>query len=152
MDFEVHRDFERPFIEIRIAGRLTVESSKNRIARLVENEHYREGLNLLFDLRQAELHSFDLNHMRSLEEPASRLSEQDAASLPPSSPMRRVAFLVASESDKTIMKLYNEMLGISATAPEHDRRVFRDREEAVAWIAGTAMPAHVCARGAVADR
>ncbi|WP_193182131.1 hypothetical protein [Nisaea sediminum] len=138
MDFEVRRGFERPFIEIRIAGPLSIASSQDRIGRLIEDEHYQQGMHLLFDLRQAELSSLDLNFMQSLKESTSRLSEQDAASLAPEA--RRVVFLVASEADELIMKLYKEMLEISPTSPDHDRRIFRRYDPAAAWVGGKAVP------------
>lgn len=140
MDIEVRRDFERPFIEIRIEGTLSIAGSRDRIARLVENEHYQQGLNLLFDLRQAGLHSLDRDYMQSLRGPDPRLSEGEPASPPTSSAARRVVFLVASEADEMIMKLYKEMLDISPSSPVHDRRVFRNRAAALAWLAGAAAP------------
>jgi hypothetical protein len=138
MDYEVRRGFERPFVEIRIAGPLSIASSQDRIGRLVENEHYQRGMNLLFDLRQAELSSLDLNFMQSLKGSTSRLSEQDAVSRTQSA--RRVVFLVASEGDELIMKLYKEMLEISPNSPDHDRRIFRSHDAALAWLGGNAIP------------
>lgn len=138
MDYEVHRGFERPFIEIRITGPLNFVGSRDRIGLLVENEYYQQGMNLLFDLRQAELHPLDLDYMRSLKGQASRLTEQDKLTLAPSA--QRVAFLVGSEADALIMKLYLEMLDISPTSPDHERRVFRRHAAAAAWLGEKAVP------------
>ncbi|WP_420405645.1 hypothetical protein [Nisaea sp.] len=136
MDHTVRRDFERPFIEIRISGELDVMSSSNRIGELRTNKHYREGMNLLFDLRSAQLHSLDIEYMNTLR---SNVAHVPAVDSKPGDPgTRRVAFLVANESDEMVMKLYKEMLDLSPGTPVREREIFMSYAAAVSWIGGAA--------------
>lgn len=134
MKFVVRTGFERPFLELGVEGELTVGSSMDRIGRLRENEHYRSGMNLLFDLRAAELHTLDLDYMSELRQSQSAMPAPDAGN--GKGEGRRVAFLVATESDELVMKLYKETLDLSAAAPKRERRVFKDYDEAAAWLGG----------------
>ncbi|UUX49446.1 hypothetical protein NUH88_18845 [Nisaea acidiphila] len=142
MEFVVRTDFERPFLEVRVLGALTIDSSVERIGRLRENEHYRQGMGLLFDLRRAELHSLDFDYIKELKQIQPNKPDPVTAH-----GARQVVFLVSTEVDGMVMKLFRDMLDLAPGAPKRERRILRDYDEAAAWLGGA--PA---AKGACPDR
>lgn len=134
MDFQLRNEFERPFLEAKIVGVLDLADSKTRMERLVNNEHYQRGLNVLFDARQAKLHGFDYDFMNRLREDVRRMPSaqkgDDAAG------KRKIGFVVSGQADETIMRLYKALMDQPDYHPTRERRVFQDYEEAVFWIGG----------------
>lgn len=122
---ETFIDRKLGFIKARLSGRQTRETLEAAFNELAQDPDFDSSLNRLWDMRKAELAGLTVDDVRFIQ--AFILERPQYAGT------ARVALLVSKEVDYGIGNMFRLM---SEESLPVDVRVFRDLDQAVAWVSG----------------
>lgn len=121
MECHIHIDESAGTATVRMSGLVTVDGLSEAFESLVSHPEFHEGLNRLWDGREADFSTLTPSDFKAIAA---------AAKARPSGPGVRAAFLVSRDVDFGVGRMYGSMEGEQLPG---ELRIFRDPTAAQSW-------------------